>query len=451
MREATWLSQPYLSEVSEVSIDGGTTSSGHMWHAVSPRWGHSMHPMCSYHGMFPARLVHHFLHAYTKPGDFVFDPFSGRGTTVLQARVEGRTALGNDLNPLAYVLTRAKARPPSFATFLRYLSKVESAFLKSSVKVLDVPPDIKMLFHPRTLNQIVFLRSRLMEKKWSAWTLNDFFLAGVVAGILHGSSRTDGTSAYLSISMPNTFSMSPAYVKKYIKENGLKPPEHSVFDRIREKAARLYLDAPDGASSSAHRRDAVALMKSDRNRLSSGSVDMVLTSPPYLRVVNYGTSNWIRLWWLGLDDVSRQQGEGRAKLDSALDHGHNYPAYKDFMEGVFQGIRRVLKPSGVAVVVIGDVAQPDKAAVPLATQVWTDTGARSGLRLIEVIDDFIQVQNKVSRIWGETRGQATETERFLILGRSDGATRLPNTEPVRWDEPYKDAGPDAAHDLVFRR
>src|SRR3954452_22369165 len=97
------------------SIDGGTTSAGPLWHIMSSRWGHSMHTMCSYHGMFPAKLAHYFIQRYSRPGDLVVDPFSGRGTVPLQARVEGRRTIANDLSPLAYILSSAKARPPAWA------------------------------------------------------------------------------------------------------------------------------------------------------------------------------------------------------------------------------------------------------------------------------------------------------------------------------------------------
>src|SRR5262245_32109089 len=107
MNIALWDDEAFFASPALASLDGGTTNKGPLWHAVSPRWGHSAHAMCSYQGMFPAKLVHYFLQRYSRPGDLVVDPFSGRGTTVLQARVEGRRAVGNDLNPLAYVLSRA--------------------------------------------------------------------------------------------------------------------------------------------------------------------------------------------------------------------------------------------------------------------------------------------------------------------------------------------------------
>ena len=60
--------------------------------------------MCSYVASFPAALAHAFIARYSRPGDVVLDPFSGRGTTPLQACAEGRIGVGNDLNPFAYLL-----------------------------------------------------------------------------------------------------------------------------------------------------------------------------------------------------------------------------------------------------------------------------------------------------------------------------------------------------------
>jgi len=88
-----WSSDAFFDTPERGSIDGGTTSSGDLWHSVNPRWGHAMHTMCSYHGMFPAKVAHHFIQRYSEPGGVVLDPFSGRGTTTLQARVEGRRTI----------------------------------------------------------------------------------------------------------------------------------------------------------------------------------------------------------------------------------------------------------------------------------------------------------------------------------------------------------------------
>ena len=100
-------------------------------------------------------------------------------------------------------------------------------------------------------------------------------IGGALAGIMHGSFRRDGTSQYLSISMPNTFSMSPNYVKKYIEENQLIAPDQDVFECLRTKLARLYLDAIDGPDGDLHEG---CLDIADARSIKPASVDLVVTS-----------------------------------------------------------------------------------------------------------------------------------------------------------------------------
>ena len=85
------------------------------WKDQQRLWGHAFHPMCSYLASFPAALTHAFIARYSRPGDVVLDPFSGRGTTPLQACAEGRIGVGNDLNPFAHLLTAAKVDPATRA------------------------------------------------------------------------------------------------------------------------------------------------------------------------------------------------------------------------------------------------------------------------------------------------------------------------------------------------
>lgn len=443
-----WLTQAFFDEPERDSLDGGTTSHGPLWHSISPRWGHTMHTMCPYQGMFPPRLAHYFINRYSEPGDLVTDPFSGRGTTTLQARVEGRRTISNDLSPLGYVLSAAKANPPSWTAISKHVDHMERTFKRQSPRSVDVPNDIRMLFHANTLRQIVFCREHLLRTPLLKWTPEQLMLAGALAGILHGAHRLDGTSMYLSISMPNTFSMSPTYVEKYIEEHNLKKIDQNVFDCLRNKLARIYLDSIDGPAGSAFSQDAPKLLAS--KVIDANSVDLVVTSPPYLRVVNYGTSNWIRLWLLGINEVSRHGGSGRLALNSDLDHQHTYDSYKDFMLRAFKGVRRVLKKDGIAVFVIGDVTSADGTSIDLAKEIWADIGTQSKLQLVDLIEDSLPSQTKVSRIWGDTKGRATDQECVLVLGRADGQPRT-GQHDIDWTEPYKDGGPDSAHARAKRQ
>ena len=131
MTAADWFEHAFFDTPERDSVDGGTTSTGPLWHGVSVRWGHSMQTMCSYHGMFPAKVAHYFIQRYSRPGDIVLDPFSGRGTVPLQARAEGRVAICNDLNPLAYVLSRAKIDPPPWDGVQDFLTGLEKDYKRS--------------------------------------------------------------------------------------------------------------------------------------------------------------------------------------------------------------------------------------------------------------------------------------------------------------------------------
>src|SRR4029453_18959198 len=71
-----------------------------------------------------AALAHAFIARYSRPGDVVLDPFSGRGTTPLQACAEGRIGVGNDLNPFAHLLTASKVEPASRAGALTRLTQL---------------------------------------------------------------------------------------------------------------------------------------------------------------------------------------------------------------------------------------------------------------------------------------------------------------------------------------
>src|SRR5215217_9121411 len=144
---------------------------------LQPRlWGHSLHPMCSYLASFPAALAHAFIARYTRPGDVVLDPFSGRGTAPLQATVEGRIGVGNDLNPFAHLLTAAKLEPATPAQARTRATALRLGFGGNATRWLDeanaiqadpggattaVPAEVAVAFHPRTFAQLLYLRESL--------------------------------------------------------------------------------------------------------------------------------------------------------------------------------------------------------------------------------------------------------------------------------------------------
>ena len=71
------------------------------------------HDFYKYPARFSPSFVRFILQTFTKPGDYVIDPFMGGGTTIVEAIASGRHAIGSDVNELARFVTAAKTTPLS--------------------------------------------------------------------------------------------------------------------------------------------------------------------------------------------------------------------------------------------------------------------------------------------------------------------------------------------------
>src|SRR6266496_1261934 len=71
----------------------------------------SLHEV-SYRACFKPQLPRFFIERLTQPGEVVYDPFMGRGTTLVEAALLGRIPFGCDINPLSVVLARPRLAPP---------------------------------------------------------------------------------------------------------------------------------------------------------------------------------------------------------------------------------------------------------------------------------------------------------------------------------------------------
>lgn len=362
------------------------------WTALKNDAHSPLHHLCSYMAMFPPWIPHYFIEEYTSPGDTVLDPFSGRGTAPLEACVRDRVGIGNDRNPLGYVLTRAKTQVPYRARIEARIDEIETGYDPRQVPLRGVPRDVRMVLHPSTSRQLVYLRQQLEWRRRGV----DAFVTGMLMGILHGNSE-----GYLSLQMPNTFSMSPNYVRNYIREHRLKRPPRDAFELLRRKLDRCYEQPP--TRGKAYLADARKM-----GWIEDGSVDLVITSPPYTRVVKYGAYNWLRLWFLGY--------RARA-VDRNLLCTESMKLYLAFMKEALTEMKRVLASDGLVVLILGDVrSRHDHSTANLAELVWRDCAEPLGFRKeCEPIADRFKEEAKVSRIWGDRRGQATKVERALIM------------------------------------
>lgn len=358
--------------------------------------------------MFPPALPHFLIRWLTDADEVVYDPFSGRGTVLLEAGLLGRIPVGSDANPLASILSSAKAQPARLGAAIRRVDSLQS---EGHSLTSETPADVRRLFHPTTLNQVQAIRTSL-----SKTTVVDRFLLATLCGILHLNARKDGTPRGLTVAMPNTFSMSPRYIQRYMQEKHLKPPRVDVFASLRSRVQEILTPALPPFPGRVWTGDA----RAPYWPAGMPKASLILTSPPYLRVMLYGKLNWLRAWLIDEDPKT---------IDRQLFTSSSLSKYIEFMTDVLMALRRKMRADGRICLVIGDV-QKGFESTNLAAEVIRHCVSQTDLKVQLVLDDHLPVQHKVSRIWGDTRGRATKTDRVIILGgpKAPGVRPMPTID-----------------------
>ncbi len=313
------------------------------------------HSLCPYFAMFPESFAETWLARFSKPGDYVLDPFCGRGTTPFQALLMGRKAIACDVNPVAYCVTRAKTDIPAIAAVRRRISILERQYRASEWEKgrSSLPDFFRVAYTPKTLGQILYLRKRLEWRR----TKTDCMLAALVLGSLHGESSK--SPSYLSNQMPHTISTKPDYSVRFWKKRGLTPPERNAFELLRKMARFRYESSAPEGTAHVFRSD----MRDLPERVSGlcESIKLVITSPPYLDVTNFEEDQWLRLWFLGGEPFSNP---GRFSRD---DRHQSPEVYWRFVADMWRILGRILGANARIVIRLGATRiQPDDLSKMLA-------------------------------------------------------------------------------------
>lgn len=255
------------------------------WTSAIPegRWA----PLGPYYAMFPVDFVRRAVNAFSKPGDGVLDPFCGRGTVPFVASVTGRSSVGVDVNPVAFVYASAKTSPEPEVNAL--LARIDE--IREAVTPDDAIPENEFqewAWNPQALG---FLRSARRGLRWHT-DRADRTLAAILLVHLHGK-----TGNAISNQMRQSKAMAPDYSVRWWKEREMRPPPLDPAGYLKQKVQWRYAKGIPNARlwSEIALGDARLELPSWRR----SSLKLLLTSPPYCGVTNYRVDNWIRLWLLG--------------------------------------------------------------------------------------------------------------------------------------------------------
>ena len=361
------------------------------------RAAHSLHEV-SYRACFKPQLPRFFIDRFTAPGDVVYDPFMGRGTTVLEAALAGRTPAGCDINPLSAMLAQPRLSPPTAEEVERRLAQIDLSL------ALSYPRELEVFYHPETLREICALREYLLARD-SSGSLDgiDRWIRMVAVNRLTGHSP--GFFSVYTLP-PNQATSIDAQTRINARRKQI-PPRRNVRQLIAGKTRSLLTDC-DAATRAALLRSAnraTLLTRPARStpQLKANSVSLVVTSPPFLDVVDYAGDNWLRGWFCGIDTSAVEISMHRKVND-----------WQAAMTSVFHELARVLRPGGHVAFEVGEVrngkVKLEEAVLPC--------GVASGLEPLLVVINAQQF-TKTANCWGvRNNSKGTNTNRIVVFRKS---------------------------------
>jgi hypothetical protein len=354
----------------------------------------SLHEI-SYRACFKPQLPRFFIERLTAPNDFVYDPFLGRGTTMIEAALLTRHVGGCDINPLSSILTAPRLQPPTLRDVREQLAGIDWKYHG------EFNEELLTFYHPDTLREICALRSHLLSKKLNRISSDVDDWVRMVA-----TNRLTGHSAgFFSVyTLPPNQALTPNRQKKINEIRQQVPPRRSVPDLIIRKTESL-LESVTELDRSCLRKVASSALLLTRSadhtpEIKNNSVDLIVTSPPFLDVVDYATDNWLRCWFNGID-------EGKIDIWTFRKPSE----WAEAMGRVFGELRRVLKPRGYIAFEVGEVRRGKLRMEELVIPAAKAAKLSPVLVLINS-----QEFTKTSNCWGVTNQiSGTNTNRVILL------------------------------------
>ncbi|MBN2564793.1 MAG: site-specific DNA-methyltransferase, partial [Candidatus Eisenbacteria bacterium] len=180
----------------------------------------------SYRACFKPQLPRFFIERLTEPGDVVYDPFMGRGTTLLEAALLGRVPYGCDVNPLGEILVGPRLSPPATDAVEARLGEIDFA------RRGRLPEELLVFYHPDTLREVVSLRRYLLERQQRAELDRvDEWIRMVAVSRLTGHS-----SGFFSVyTLPPNQAVTVESQRRINARRGQTPPRRSVPELILRK------------------------------------------------------------------------------------------------------------------------------------------------------------------------------------------------------------------------
>ena len=309
---------------------------------------HRLHP---YLGKYIPQLVEIFLRKYFKEGQTVFDPFSGSGTTLVQANELGINSIGCDISAFNVMLTKAKTKNYHIEIVKNEIKEiielVRSKLIDINQPELPFIPKIEGLiyknesaylkswFAPQALNELLIFRDLISKYKNQE----------ILSVILSRSARSARLTTHFDLDFPKNPQIEPYYCYKHRR---ICQPTKTAFQFLQ----RYSFDAIKRIEQfSVLRTNAsVEIIHGDSRHANPGKIDGVITSPPYVGLIDYHEQHRYAFELLGIEDLSNQE-IGPASNGASKNAKQKY---QELIADVFINALKYMPTGGRLVVVAGD-------------------------------------------------------------------------------------------------
>ncbi len=290
-----------------------------------------------YYAMFPLSFTKEVIEGYSKPGEIIFDPFAGRGSSVYAAATTGRAGIGIEISPVGWIYGRVKLSPARESSVIRRLEEI--SFRKNQPRGQISKKSLKffnLCFSDSVFN---FLKSARTVLAWRT-SIIDATLMAFILVYLHGKSESS-----LSNQLRQGKAMSPDYSVRWWNEKGSTPPEIDPIDFLKQRIRWRYEKGiPNTVQSHMLLGDCTKKVNLLRCWIKDKKADkfsLLFTSPPYNNVADYHYDQWLRIWMLGGPDYPTSTGEYyKGKFESK-------EQYRILLEKAFEGSVPLLKKDAV--------------------------------------------------------------------------------------------------------
>ena len=292
----------------------------------------------SYPAKFTIDLAMQFVEKLTKPGDSVYDPFLGSGTTLLAAKLLGRNGYGTDINHIAILISKFKLLDVNKSNFKHLTSFIEDFKTSYKEEVEKIKPynypSINHWFCDDSIKILTLIRNKIFLLKNEK---EKTFCELIMSSIINLASNQESDTRYAAVYKPKLSIdfVAEAFIKKF------------------ESTLELYKDFNKELSFDVFETPELLDSKECTSLFGKNSIDLILTSPPYPNTYDYYLYHKHRMNWLGYDvNFSKNNEIGSRREFSSLKLPKE--KFNEDMFAILSACNKGLKRKGYAVLVMGD-------------------------------------------------------------------------------------------------